>query len=156
MLQEFQSEDADDDPVRLLTEILGNEEAARTISDKFKKVSIIGGQTLFDQGDPGDALYLVLSGSASIVLNLPNGNTLHLRTMRTGAVFGEMALYTGAPRSASTLVKNDSFFYRLDQDAFDDLSTVYPAEAGLFHAFIVRLMAERLDRAAKEIMALSR
>jgi len=69
---------------------------------------------------------------------------------------GEMALYTGAPRSASTVVIEDCDLYRLDNKAFQDLNKRHPTEAGLLHSFIVRLMSERLARANKEIMALSR
>ena len=90
------------------------------------------------------------------MLDLPNGQSLHLRTMRSGAVLGEMALYTGAPRSATAQVHDDSVLCRLDDAAFQELNLKHPREAGLLHSFIVRLMSERLARANREIMALSR
>lgn len=114
------------------------------------------GDVLFSQGDAGDALYLILHGSIAIMLDLPNGQSLHLRTMRSGAVLGEMALYTGAPRSATAQVHDDSVLCRLDDAAFQELNLKHPREAGLLHSFIVRLMSERLERANREIMALSR
>ncbi len=156
ILESFDGDAEDNDPARLLTQLLGNKGAASVISSHFKKVAIKGGQTLFRQGDPGDSLYLILQGSISIVLDLPNDQTLHLRTMRTGAILGEMALYTGAVRSASALVNEDCLLYRLDQESYTQLNEKSPVEAGFFHTFIVRLMSERLGRANKEIMALSR
>ena len=40
----------------------------------------------------------------SVTLQLPGNQKLHLRTMRAGAILGEMALYTGAARSAAAEV----------------------------------------------------
>ena len=156
ILEQLDHTDGDESPLELLTELLGDEQAAQRIADKFEQVSLKGGQDLFKQGDPGDALYLIVSGTVSIVLDLPGGKTLHLRTMRAGAVLGEMALYTGAPRSATAHVNEDGLFFRLNQQAYSEMNRTQPADASLFHTFIVRLMSERLGRANKAIMALSR
>ncbi len=156
ILEGFIGDDDEDDPVKLLSFLLGDLEAAKIISPQFEQVSVGSGEVLFRQGDPGDSLYLVLNGSVSVVLDLPNGQTLHLRTMRAGAILGEMALYTGAARSATAVINDDARFYRLGQDEYKHMNETQPAAAGLFHSFIVRLMSERLGRANKEIMALSR
>lgn len=145
-----------DDPVHLLASLLGDHNAAQKVAGSFAVVEKLRGDTLFSQGDPGDSLYLILSGSIAVTLDLPNGQSLHLRTMRSGAILGEMALYTGAPRSASAQVHDDSVLCRLDHVAFQEVNQQYPTEAGLLHSFIVRLMSERLARANREIMALSR
>lgn len=156
ILESFDSDAEDNDPTGLLAQLLGNMDAARIVSSKFEKISIKEGGTLFSQGEAGDSLFLILEGSISIVLDLADGQTLHLRTMRTGAILGEMALYTGAVRSASALVNEDCLLFRLDAESYKRLNDNNPVEAGFFHTFIVRLMAERLGRANKEIMALSR
>lgn len=146
----------DKDPTKLLHLLLGNKKAAAIVSSRFKKIAIPAGEPLFRQGDPGDAMYLILEGSISIVLELPNDQMLHLRTMRTGAILGEMALYTGAARSASALVNENCQLYRLDKKSYLLLNKKNPVEAAFLHTFIVRLMSERLGRANREIMALSR
>ncbi len=156
ILEGFLGDDEVDDPVKLLSFLLSDLKAAKAISTEFKQIAVKSGEVLFHQGDPGDALYLVLSGTVSVVLDLPDGHKLLLRTMRAGAILGEMALYTGAPRSATAMVNEDCRFYRLGQDAYKHMNETNPAAAGLFHSFIVRLMSERLGRANKEIMALSR
>ena len=156
ILDGFDSSDDLDDPVHLLGSLLGDIAAAKTVSSSFERVRVKAGENLFDQGDPGDSLYLILQGSISINLVLPDNQNLHLRTMRAGAILGEMALYTGASRSAAALVTEDCDLYRLDTAAFQQLNQHNPKEAGLLHSFIVRLMSERLARANKEIMALSR
>jgi sulfate permease, SulP family len=156
ILADFVTEDDNQDLVSLLEQLLGQDEAAQVVAARFERLSVHTGEVLFRQGDPGDALYLVLRGAVSIVLDLPGARELHLRTMRAGAILGEMALYTGAPRSATARVNEDGIFYRLSQESYDRINTANPAEAVLLHMFIVRLMSERLGRANREIMALSR
>ena len=156
ILDGFTSDDDLDDPVALLGSLLGDNSAARVVSSSFERLQLPAGESLFSQGDPGDSLYLILNGSVSIMLELPNGHKLHLRTMRAGAILGEMALYTGAPRSAAAEVIDKCDLYCLNSEAFRQLNQRHPMEAGLLHSFIVRLMSERLARANKEIMALSR
>ncbi|KAA3632763.1 MAG: STAS domain-containing protein [Proteobacteria bacterium] len=156
ILEGVTDDDDGQDLGQLLGQLLGRPEAARLIASKFERLPVKRGQVLFRQGDPGDALYLVLDGSVSIVLDLPGGKELHLRTMRSGAILGEMALYTGATRSATARVKVDGLFYKLKLTSYERFNEEHPAEAVFFHLFIVKLMSERLGRANREIMALSR
>lgn len=156
ILESMDAQYGDDDPINMLTQLLGDRNAAEIVSSKFRKLSVRESELVFEQGEPGDALYLILSGAVSVVLNLPSGQNIHLRTMRAGAILGEMALYTGADRSATAVVKESGELYRLDQNSYNRLNENHPAEAGALHSFIVRLMSDRLARANKAIVALSR
>lgn len=144
------------EPIELLTGLIGDGDAAKTVSEHFETINVAAGETLFDQGDPGDALYLILSGSISIVINLPGGVKLTVRTMRAGAILGEMAVYTGATRSAAAVAKQDCVLHKLTVEQYENLATNHPIGAAAFHTYVVRLMSERLGRANREILALSR
>lgn len=144
------------EPLDLLTSLLDDKKSAAVISPYFEQTEIAAGETLFEQGLPGDSLYLILGGSISIVLNLPGGISLTVRTMRAGSILGEMAVYTGALRSASAHALNNSVLYRLNLEKYHELVAQNPVEAGMFSSYVVRLMAERLGRANKQILALSR
>ena len=48
-----------------------------------------------EQGEPADALYLILNGTADAVLEHPDGQLTHLRRMRAGDFFGELGLVAG-------------------------------------------------------------
>jgi CRP/FNR family cyclic AMP-dependent transcriptional regulator len=64
---------------------------------------------LFYQDDEGDAAYIVRSGEIAIVLSTSDGRELVINVMRAGDCFGELALLTRTPRSASALAEKDSF-----------------------------------------------
>jgi CRP/FNR family transcriptional regulator, cyclic AMP receptor protein len=56
---------------------------------------------LFMRGDPGDALFGVVSGRVRVSTQTPNGKEVILNVMKPGDVFGEIALLDGQPRTAS-------------------------------------------------------
>jgi len=66
------------------------------------------GQTLFNQGDPADAFYLVYSGRIHLLLDSANGRELVINEMQTGDGFGELGLITGQPRSTTAVAREDS------------------------------------------------
>ncbi len=63
------------------------------------------GYLLFSQDEPGDAAFVVLEGAISILLCTADGRELVINEMRPGDCFGELALLTGAPRSASAVAR---------------------------------------------------
>jgi len=133
-----------------LAGVLGDAGAAREIASCFRPVEAEKGNYLFRQGEPGNCLYLVGSGAAAVVLPLADGQERVIRIYRSGAVLGEMAIYTGAPRSANVRIEESGLLFSLDASAMHHMQQRHPVAAGLFHSFIVRLLAERLDRANKE------
>lgn len=66
-----------------------------------RPVVLEDGETLFSQGDQGDALYAVTGGSLEISVLAEDGRRLALDVMRKGAVFGEIALFDPGPRTAT-------------------------------------------------------
>lgn len=140
----------------LLIDLLGNAQAADTIAAYFEELCIEEGEVLFEQDAFGDSLFLILGGAISIVFALPDRAPLTVRTMRAGSILGEMAVYTGAPRSASAVARRDSVLFRLSIKNYNKLVQNQPLEAELFSSCIVKLMAERLARSNKSVVALSR
>ncbi|MBE9552745.1 MAG: SLC26A/SulP transporter family protein, partial [Proteobacteria bacterium] len=138
-----------------LAQLLGSGGAAADIAHYFTPVAVTKGEYLFRQGAAGDSLYLVHSGVAAVVILLLDGRQRVVRIFREGAVLGEMALYTGAPRSASVRIEESGTLYRLDSEQLDAMQREHPAAADYFHAFVVRLLAERLDRANRELQRYS-
>ena len=70
------------------------------------RVAYESGATIVKRGDVADALYLLLRGEVSVVIDLPQGGVKRLATLSAGATFGEAALIAGRTRSAD--VRADS------------------------------------------------
>lgn len=61
------------------------------------------GQTLFERGDPGDALYAIRRGQIRIATGTDEGRRRTLNLLGSGDVFGEVALFDGHPRTATAV-----------------------------------------------------
>jgi CRP-like cAMP-binding protein len=96
------------------------------------------GETVFRQGDPGDALYVVLSGRVKIASPSEGGVEAILATLRPGEFFGALALLDGAARSASATAAEATETLVLPRETFRRLVNDVPAIrdqvfAGLAH-----------------------
>jgi CRP/FNR family cyclic AMP-dependent transcriptional regulator len=108
------------------------------------------GETVFHLGDPGDALFIVMSGSIKIVLPADSGDEAILATLRPGDFFGELALLDGAPRSATAVAIESSETYVLARDRFRELISTEPV---MREAVLATLAAEvrRLTHHVEEL-----
>lgn len=85
------------------------------------------GETIFRQGEQGNALYLIDDGQVNIVMQngAPNESGI-LAQLGPGQSFGEMALLTGEPRSATAVATQDTLLLRITKEHFDDLMMRLP------------------------------
>jgi small-conductance mechanosensitive channel len=60
-----------------------------------------GGEPIIRQGDPGDSMYVIASGHASVILRTEAGEERSVARLSPGDFFGEMSLLTGDPRTAT-------------------------------------------------------
>ena len=108
---------------RHLRSLLGGIEAdtLSALRERLVWVDLGAGDTLMRQGEPGDAMYLVVSGRLRAYAQDADGAEQPLREMARGQVVGEMALYTGEPRSATVVAVRDSVLVRLDRAGFEQV-----------------------------------
>ena len=78
------------------------------------------GETIFHEGDPGKALFVVLDGKVSIVRTADGAEKL-LAVLAPGAYFGELALIDDHPRFASARADESSLLLILYKSHFDEL-----------------------------------
>ena len=97
------------------------------------------GEVIFHLGDPGDALFVILSGDVKISLPSETGEEAILATLGSGAVFGELALLDGAPRSASATALTATETVVLPRDRFRELIAT---EAGVRDALLASIAGE--------------
>ena len=109
---------------------------------------------LMRRGDPGDALYFVERGEISVLVTLSDQKRKRVRSLGAGTVVGEMALYSGQPRSADVVAETACRVRRLSAERFARLEREHPSVAIQFHSFVVRLLSYRLAAVNDEIRAL--
>lgn len=98
------------------------------------------GETIFHQGDPGDALFVVDSGSVKVVLPSDEGaEPAIVAILGPGEFFGELAILDGAPHSATIVAVEPTETLVLHRDAFLGLIDTDP---GLRRALLASLAAE--------------
>jgi len=98
-------------------------------------------ETIFHQGDPGDSLYTIESGSVKIVLPSPEGEEgAIIATLLRGDFFGELALLDGAPHSATAVAIEPTEALVLHRDRFDELVETEPQlRRALFATLVMEL-----------------
>jgi len=84
------------------------------------------GEVIFHQGDPGDALHIILSGRVKISSPSDTGVEAILTTLRPGEFFGSLALLDGEPRSASATAVELTETLPLPRDRFRQLLNERP------------------------------
>jgi len=105
------------------------------------------------QGEASDSMYFLQSGKVQVELAMPGGKLLRLRKMGPGTVFGEMGLYTSAPRSASVIATEKCVVYKLSLERFQLIQAKAPQLAAAVNRYIVALLAERVAEANAQARA---
>jgi SulP family sulfate permease len=112
------------------------------------------GEAVFRQGEPSDSIVLLASGCVAVTVNDEQGRPIRLRRMLGYTVVGEMGFYRRVPRTASVIAEQPSVVYYLTREAFNTIEAEDPEAASAFHKLIIRLLADRLEFANREISAL--
>lgn len=113
------------------------------------------GETVFHEGDPGQQLFVIAKGEASVRIR-PAGATRDIRlvTFSAGTVFGEVALLDTEVRSASVEADEELVCYVLEHEVFQQLSGSHPGIAVTLLRNLGRELSNRLRRANRVIYQL--
>jgi small-conductance mechanosensitive channel/CRP-like cAMP-binding protein len=107
------------------------------------------GERVVQQGDTGGALYVVIAGTALVLVRAEDGSEREVARLTRGEFFGEMALLTGEARSASVTAADDLRVLGIHKEALQDVLTRRPA---LLHEMAELVESRRQGlRAAKEL-----
>jgi CRP-like cAMP-binding protein len=109
-------------------------------------VSLPEGTTVFRQGEPGGSVYVIRAGKVR-VLKSSNGRQRMVTTLGPGDFFGEMAVVTGRPRTATVEVVEDAELLKVPADKLQEMI----AGTGEVAIRLIRHLAERLEHANRFI-----
>lgn len=99
--------------------------------------SLYAGQTLFNEGEKGHLMYVLMSGTAMIMVR----NRL-VETAEAGAIVGEMAMIDDAKRTATVIAKTDCKLLPIERQRFNFLIQQTPN----FALHVLRVIADRLRK----------
>lgn len=102
---------------------------------KFPQDSLI-----FREGDPGDKMYILVSGKVEIYKDIGASDREMKITIDEKETFGEMAILDDYPRSASARVLEDSVFITIGREEFREILNSYPEIA----SSLISLLCSRI------------
>lgn len=98
-------------------------------------VMLPDGETLFKEGEAGDTMYVLMSGTADISVK---GRVVETAT--SGAILGELALIDNSPRSANVVATSTCNLLAINAERFTELVREVPG----FPMYVMQSMAARL------------
>ncbi|TMK69734.1 MAG: Crp/Fnr family transcriptional regulator [Actinobacteria bacterium] len=84
------------------------------------------GEVVFHEGDPADSVHLIAKGRFAVRVTTPLGETATLAIRGPGEAFGELALVSDSPRSATVAALEPAETHSLYRREFDELRREYP------------------------------
>jgi uncharacterized membrane protein len=121
------------------------------LAGQLEVVQFAAGETVFQVGDPGEALYVIRSGAVEASLKNNTGERLVLETVSPGGFIGEISLLDGGPRSATVVATEATEALRLDRAGLEKFLGLRPQAAMDLLAAMGRRMrfsSERLRHTA--------
>jgi cAMP-dependent protein kinase regulator len=95
-----------------------DEKDMKVVIDAMEERQVNKGVTVITEGEPGEELYIVESGSLKCH-KMINGVSTYLKEYQPGEVFGELALLYNAPRAATIIAETDAHLWALDRNTFN-------------------------------------
>jgi SulP family sulfate permease len=138
-----------------LRRYIGSDEMVQHLLQYLTRRELAAGQTLIRQGDPAEELLFLEYGRLTARLETAAGSLIRVRTLRPGAVVGEMGLYSNKPRSAAVVADTAVVVHSLDRAALIRIEQEAPALAIVLHRVMITLLAERLADTTTLVRALA-
>jgi len=108
-----------------LFKLLEPEELER-LATRVEQVEFPAGETIFNENDKGDALYVVHNGAVRIWVLDEDAQPVTLAELKPGDFFGELAVLDRGPRSSNATAINDITLHRLSSDDFQEFLLHHP------------------------------
>jgi CRP-like cAMP-binding protein len=103
-----------------------DDETRRAVWARMRRRRFARGEVLFHEGDPGDALHLIVKGHVTLKASTPRGDRATLRVLGPDDVVGEFAIVSPAPRSATVTALEPVETMVLERDGFAALRKEQP------------------------------
>jgi CRP/FNR family cyclic AMP-dependent transcriptional regulator len=124
------------------------EDTALRIRSSYQR-EFAPGETIFDEGDPGDKLYVIQSGEVELGRTAESGQRIVARS-GPGDFFGELGVVLGKPRRTRAVAVSNTRVLELDRDTLESMCLAQPA----IGIRMIRILVSRLIEAERRLAAL--
>jgi len=111
-----------------------------------ERLTFKAGQSMFRQGDAGDAAYIIVEGTADVIVNTPDG-PLTVAAFSRNDIIGEIAILCDVPRTATVTATSELIALKISKDLFYRMVTDFP-DMGIE---IMRALAQRLEHTTSQL-----
>jgi CRP-like cAMP-binding protein len=127
---------------------------AREVAGLLDTIDLENGETLFRQGEPSTAVYLLISGEVQIRIEDQDRSPRTLVTLGPGAIIGEMGPLTSEPRGATCIACTDTHLAQLPYTALDTGLERGDRWASRFLMATAKVLAQRLAALNKQTLSI--
>jgi SulP family sulfate permease len=120
----------------------------------LQREEVPDGTVLLRQGEAPDDVFVLASGRLAVERTTDDGARVRLRTIRSGVVVGEIAMYTGDPRTADVIAETPVVVLRLTKEALQLMEHDRPELAADVHRWLAATLAARLAHTVDVLDAL--
>ena len=119
-----------------------SEDAVEPVASRLEILTLPRGRVIFNEGEPGDSLYIVMTGKIKLSRRAPDGRENVLAVMGPSDQFGELSLFDPGPRTSTAVAVTDARLARMSKQALRSWITQRPQIAEQ----LLRVVARRLRR----------
>src|SRR5438552_16358995 len=102
------------------------DDVMESIRSRVRKKSFASGSYIITADMPGEAVYVVLSGTVKIKVDQADGKEVIIAILGPGSLVGELSVLDSSSRSADVLTQEDSSLLCMDRETFNDLVDSIP------------------------------
>ena len=117
-------------------------EAVHSLEGSITRREVSRGDVIFNEGDDGDALFVIEEGKVKIARSAPDGRENLLTVFGPGEMFGELSLFDPSPRTASAIAVTDGRLLQFPHEALRPWLSECPEAAPA----LLQALAQRLRR----------
>ncbi len=122
-------------------------EAINALGERIQGHHFSPGDTIVQQGDLTDSLYIIAKGVVSISVRFEDGRSLEVARKAAGEMFGEISLLTGEPRTATVTAATNAYLFEIKKD---DIAPFIEAEPKMAERLSMILTKNKMDTEAKQ------
>lgn len=116
----------------------------REVVHKLRSKSYSKGDVIIREGDQGDSILIVGSGSVEVFKETEEGNKIMLAVLKEGDFFGEFGYFAGSKRQASVLASEDTDLLEITRDDMEDAVRKFPGVEQVLEKFYRTRVVENI------------